>query len=202
MMLVKGLQFMHKLGVAHRDFKLENIVLGLDGKVKIIDFGVAYRFGFWERKTFACNDRVGTATYMSPECFVASDKKKSDLYMTNYTEWNAVANDVWTLGIALFMMMFACPPYDLCSNSDTRFMFLTAGKYVPKNKKGKVQRNASLRALVKAYQRHLMVTDDCLDFLEKFFLPEPERITMDQIWEHKWLKDVVGKRNAEHRLSP
>merc|ERR1719356_939477 len=47
--LAKGLQFMHNLGVAHRDFKLENIIMGLDGHVKIIDFGVAHRFGLWER---------------------------------------------------------------------------------------------------------------------------------------------------------
>jgi len=200
--LAEGLHFMHKLGIAHRDFKLENIVKGLDGDVKIIDFGVAHRFGSWERKKMLCQDRVGTATYMSPECtFSKSEYRKNDVQLRSYGKWDAAANDVWTLGIALFMMMFACPPYDACSNNDTRFVYLTAAKYHPKKKKNKIPRNANLRSLVKAYQRHLMVTDDCLDFLEKFFLPEPERITMDQIWQHKWLKDFVGKRNAGKKLS-
>eukprot|EP00494_Astrolonche_serrata_P004554 UN04567 len=67
---------MHQMGVAHRDFKLENIVLDpLDGHVKIIDFGVAHRFGLWEKK-FLCTDRVGTATYMSPECSYCSKKSQ------------------------------------------------------------------------------------------------------------------------------
>jgi len=196
MRLAKGLQYMHDLGVAHRDFKLENIVLGLDGKVKIIDFGVAHRFGFWERESFSCTDRVGTATYMSPECYVA-ENRKSDVHLANYKSWNACANDVWTLGIALFMMMFACPPYDLCSNTDTRFMFLTSGRYVPKHKKAKIPRNASLRALVKAYQRHQMVTDDALNFLEQFFLPEQDRITLDQIWQHPWVQDILREMEQE-----
>jgi len=191
---------MHRLGVTHRDFKLENIVMGLDGDVKIIDFGVSHRFGLWEQtgeQAFCAKDRVGTATYMSPECSWATKSRKNleGIHLDNWDYWDTRANDIWTLGVALFMMLFACPPYDACSNSDNRFVYLTEGSYIPPHKRATKPRNASLRSLVKAYRRLDMVTDDCLAFLEQFFKPESERITWKKIREHKWLIDEWGRED-------
>jgi len=191
--LAKGMYFMHRLGIAHRDFKLENTILGLDGNVKLIDFGVGHRFGFWEQSSFRCVDRVGTATYMSPECSSVkrSSRRRVDIKLEQYDHWDARANDIWTLGIALFMMLFACPPYDTCNNADTRFVYLTAGRFLPT--KQKKPPNASLRSLLKCYSRLAMVTDKCMDFLMRFFLPEQERITWEEIWKHPWLLDCLDK---------
>merc|ERR1719499_1013309 len=199
--LARGLRFMHRLGVAHRDFKLENIIMGLDGHIKIIDFGVAHRFGLWERgpNGFRCVDKVGTATYMSPEChFVKKGQRANDqIQLRSYLSWDARANDIWTLGIALFMMMFACPPYDTCSCVDTRFVYLTRGRYMQDHRRNRVPPNACLKSLVKAYQRQTMVTDACISFLEKFFKPEPERITLEEIWQDPWVNEFLG--NPENR---
>jgi serine/threonine protein kinase len=53
---------MHEMGVAHRDLKTENIILGTNGVVKLIDFGFA-----------TCASRTdthcGTPNYMAPELF-------------------------------------------------------------------------------------------------------------------------------------
>jgi len=191
--LAHGLKYMHDLGVTHRDFKLENIVMGLDKNVKIIDFGVAHRYGLWEQEgpnKFLATDRVGTANYMSPECTWSSKKRKGreSIQLDSWDHWNSQANDIWTLGVALFMMLFACPPYDSCSNSDNRFIYLTKGDYIPSDKvKTMKPRNASLRALVKAYKRLDMVTEDCLEFLEGFFKRESSRWTWETMMNHKWI---------------
>ena len=42
--LLDGLSFMHAEGVVHHDLKLTNVMVGLDGKIRIIDFGTAYHF--------------------------------------------------------------------------------------------------------------------------------------------------------------
>lgn len=39
--IAKGLQYLHSKGVIHRDIKSENIIIGFDWDVKIIDFGTA-----------------------------------------------------------------------------------------------------------------------------------------------------------------
>jgi p21-activated kinase 1 len=60
--IVKGLSYLHSLGISHRDIKTENILIGLNAnhlKVKIIDFGFATRM---EKADAHC----GTPNYMAP----------------------------------------------------------------------------------------------------------------------------------------
>jgi non-specific serine/threonine protein kinase len=61
----EGLETAHKKGIVHRDIKSSNIMIGGNGKVKIMDFGLAKIKGGTElTKT---GSTVGTTAYMSPE---------------------------------------------------------------------------------------------------------------------------------------
>lgn len=61
----------HARGVVHRDLKPENIHLGVDGRVRMIDFGIARVLdgiqGLPEKTATRTGMIIGTATYMSPE---------------------------------------------------------------------------------------------------------------------------------------
>lgn len=91
-----GLLYLHRRGVIHRDLKLENIMLSLDGHVKIIDFGLS-RQGIFNGKTYA-RTFCGTPTYMAPE-------------IMNRGFYDC-AVDLWSLGIITFELLTGLMPYN------------------------------------------------------------------------------------------
>jgi serine/threonine protein kinase len=70
--MADGLAAAHAAGIVHRDLKPDNILVTRDGRVKILDFGLAKRVSWGptdEERTSATQPGVliGTAGYMSPE---------------------------------------------------------------------------------------------------------------------------------------
>jgi Tol biopolymer transport system component len=73
--IARGLAAAHEKGVVHRDLKPENVFLTADGRVKILDFGLAKRIGKESAETSAPTAPaatepgtvMGTVGYMSPE---------------------------------------------------------------------------------------------------------------------------------------
>lgn len=60
--VVEGLDYLHQMGVVHRDIKGANILLNKDGIVKLADFGGAMRLT-GDNKTFSM---MGTPYWMAP----------------------------------------------------------------------------------------------------------------------------------------
>ena len=65
--VTEALSYLHQKGVVHRDIKPENILLTADGKVKILDFGIALDESKRRLTWTGLSATLGTPDYMAPE---------------------------------------------------------------------------------------------------------------------------------------
>lgn len=80
--MLVGLAALHRLSIVHRDIKPDNLHLGADGKLRLLDLGVAASDGHDFREI----NNPGTPSYMAPELFAGSPADEcTDLYAVGVT---------------------------------------------------------------------------------------------------------------------
>jgi len=80
MQICEGLSKAHEAGIVHRDMKSENILVNNDGRVKILDFGLA-KLKATATKLTKTDATLGTLHYMSPEQARGEEvDQRSDLF--------------------------------------------------------------------------------------------------------------------------
>jgi eukaryotic-like serine/threonine-protein kinase len=90
--LAEGIGFMHQVGYLHRDICPRNIMVNHDGKVKIIDLGLAipYRPEFCKP-----GNRTGTTNYLAPELIKRqSTDHRVDLFALGVTAFEVFTGDL------------------------------------------------------------------------------------------------------------
>src|SRR4029077_10053466 len=84
----------HEHGVVHRDVKPANVLLGRDGSVRVLDFGIATL----DEPDATVDDRMlGTLSYMAPES--CSGGRPTP------------ATDVWAVGVMVYEALTGANPY-------------------------------------------------------------------------------------------
>lgn len=155
---------LHSKNIVYRDLKLENILLGEDGFLNLVDFGCCRRLQADELAHSMC----GTFDYLAPEMI----KEEGH----NHTlDW-------WTLGIATYEMLVGLPPFYVGihdqSNSKTKEMILKKDVTFPTKKKHgfELSKNAKdfiQKLLNKNPKKRLGAKND-----------------VEEVLNHKWLSDV------------
>jgi TolB-like protein/tetratricopeptide (TPR) repeat protein/tRNA A-37 threonylcarbamoyl transferase component Bud32 len=99
--IAEGLAAAHARGIVHRDLKPPNVMVSADGRVKMLDFGLAKNI---EAKSLASADEtregqiIGTLAYMSPEQLMADTVD--------------ARSDIFSLGVLIYEMATGKRPFD------------------------------------------------------------------------------------------
>jgi serine/threonine protein kinase len=77
-----GVEYLHELGLAHRDLKLDNCVMTTNNVVKLIDFGTATVFHYPGKAYQKATGIVGSDPYLAPEVITQEnyDPRKTDVW--------------------------------------------------------------------------------------------------------------------------
>ena len=170
--MISALKYIHSHNIAHRDIKLDNILLDLYNGIKICDFGIGKKLNSPDQLLTSFS---GTPIYMAPE-IILSEKNKG---------YKGFPVDVWSSGIALYIMLSGQLPF---KNN--------------KNNKNKKNKNKELEySIVNKEPKELEnISDKAKDLIKGLLCKDPsKRLTCDEILKHPWLKNEDFK--SENMLS-
>nr|OQO22834.1 hypothetical protein B0A51_12662 [Rachicladosporium sp. CCFEE 5018] len=107
--ILSGVCYLHLMGLAHRDLKLDNVVVNEHGIMKLIDFGsaVVFRYPF-ENDVVLATGVVGSDPYLAPEVY---DNQRYDPRPA----------DIWSIAIIFCCMTLRRFPWKAPRTSDNSY---------------------------------------------------------------------------------
>ena len=170
--IARAIAAAHQSGVLHRDLKPSNILIDLEGRPYVSDFGLAKRLVPEEydecTQTFGPLTQtgaiLGTPGYMSPEQAAGSRGTIG------------VRTDIYSLGAILYAMLTGRPPFQAASPLNTVLMVLEQDPVSPQVLNPKVDRDLemiALKCLQKPTELRYATADELAGDLEAYLADEP-----------------------------
>lgn len=179
--MVEAVEFLHKHRTVHFDISLENFLIS-DAevtirdvghqsqitfkehtlKVKLCDFGLSQVFD--TDSDFHSHNFVGKPAYFSPE--IANRDAHG---------FNAKSNDIWCLGVCLFMLSVGGHPFQSSLKSDPAFQLI-------------VDDADGVKKLLQRWKMIHYVSAELIDLIQATLRYEANRIDLDGMKESAWLK--------------
>ncbi len=147
-----ALGFAHDQGVVHRDVTSRNIMLARDGRVFVLDFGLAKATGV--SRITSRNTMVGTVAYMAPELFMGRDAD--------------ACSDLYGLGVVFYEALTGSLPFDADSPEVLRYAALNQNPRPPRERRPEISaalERVVLKAMAREPEQRHHTTREFLDDL-------------------------------------
>uniref|UniRef100_A0A1Q3FI56 Putative catalytic domain of testis-specific serine/threonine kinase 4 n=1 Tax=Culex tarsalis TaxID=7177 RepID=A0A1Q3FI56_CULTA len=158
--LINAVEYIHKMGVVHRDIKCENIVFDENFTLKLIDFGFARGnmqpvMAGGKMKPVLSKTFCGSHAYASPEIL------KSIPYQPQLS-------DIWAVGVVLYTMVFGRLPFSNQTNVVVLIKQVADGPKFPKDR---------------------CVSEECKYVILRILRPAEVRISIEEMRRLPWLNE-------------
>ncbi|XP_068035279.1 serine/threonine-protein kinase PAK 3-like [Anomalospiza imberbis] len=167
---LQGLHFLHSNRVIHRDLKSSNILLGMDGSVKLADFGLSAQLSPEQDQR---SSMVGTAHWMAPEVVTSSPYGPKV--------------DIWSFGIVTIEMVEGEPPYF----KETRAM---ARALIRQNGTPQLQEPRRLSALLRDFLECSLEPDEERRWSAQELL---QNLVEEAIWNSSTVQECNGEEKPQ-----
>ncbi|KAJ2516387.1 serine/threonine protein kinase [Coemansia sp. RSA 1939] len=166
--ICQGVQYLHRIGIAHRDLKLENCLVTDKGIVKIIDFGCATVF-----KTPFQKDPSKVVGFCGSDPYIAPEVVQSRRQVPYFAQ----VADIWSVGIMYMCMTLLKFPWRIADTEADR----NYGSYIRDWPRGRDKLFVQLPKLRHGGQ----------EIIQGMVYPEVKgRLTMDQVVDSEWMREI------------
>ena len=171
--IIEGIQHIHSKKIVHRDIKLENILIDLNNRIKICDFGIGIMLN---SENDLIHEQCGTPMYMAPEIILNSKKEG----------YKGFPVDIWSAGIALYIMLSGTLPFSY-RKSDQENNEMNNSISLSKNHNNNYELQYSI--VNKNPKKIKKISSEAKDLLQGLLNKDPKkRLTIEEILNHPWLK--------------
>lgn len=160
--VARAVAHLHREGLIHRDLKPGNILLDLEGRPYVTDFGLAKVLSADSQQT-STGVIAGTPSYMAPEQAACRQ------------EAIGPASDIYSLGAILYEILTARPPFREQTPLETLLQVIDREPLLPRRLNRHVPRGLELiclRCLAKSPADRYASADELADDLERFLCGE------------------------------
>ena len=160
--ILKKLKILHENRIAHCDIKPENVIVGKDFNIKLIDFGFSEILGKEDNYIY---EYKGSEVYSSPEV-----RNRNN----NEYGYDGIKSDIFSIGVLLFVITLGRFPFERCCYSDRKYRLIMKKKY---------------EDYWHHFQQYNL-SKEFKELIEHLICYDPsERFSIDEIFQHSWIKN-------------
>lgn len=199
--LVRGVDYLHSRGLAHRDLKSENLLIDSEGCLKIADFGTSEVFCGQHPGVRRCRrpsiidqdqeirlcepGQIGSMPYMAPEIL---ERK----------EYDPRAVDVWSCAIVYLSLCFSGTPWDAATHEVKNYDAFCQSwdEWLEQHPDGEIKKEGSLPSIARGKLFGLS-TPHTRNMILGMLHPDPAHR-----WTIKQVLEIVNERDAYRGIDP